>query len=145
MLARLTQRTQLHMHSLERKTFLPEWRLFGLDSIQGYLEMPEWYSKDHVRFFCEEKDRSRFGSMFFQLLQLEKEGFLIIEWVPSDDDGREMHQLKQVSLTVDGHKLLNELKGKSRSVKMKERLITLFWAIITSTLTTLIVIALKGK
>ena len=133
------------MLPLERKSLLPDWHQFGLDSVQGYLELPEWYGKRRVIFACDPADSSNFDSMYFYLLQLEKDGFLITEWAPKEtSDGKELLTLKQISLTTSGKKLLSELKAKSRTEKLKNRLITLVWTIITSVLTTLAVLAVKG-
>lgn len=61
--------------------------------------------------------------MYFYLLQLEKDGFLITEWAPKEtSDGKELLTLKQISLTTSGKKLLSELKAKSRTEKLKNRL-----------------------
>ncbi|WP_374477786.1 hypothetical protein [Zoogloea sp.] len=133
------------MQKLERNTLVPDWRLFGLDSIQGYLELAEWYSKRGVTFVCDEEHIRSFGSMYFQLLQLEKDGLVVMEWKFRSDNERALRELKQIALTVAGRKLLSELKAKSRSAKLKERVATVVWAVVTSALTTLVVIALKGK
>lgn len=132
------------MRPLERKSLLPDWHLFGLDSVQGYLELPEWYAKRYVVFSCDPADRERFDSMYFQLLQLEKDGLIVVEWKPESSDGRELLTLRQVSLTTAGHKLLGEIKAKSRSGRLKERFVTLAWAIVASVITTLIVLVIKG-
>jgi hypothetical protein len=131
--------------SFERTSLVPEWRLFGLDSMQGYLELPEWYGKGHVRFSCDPSDRDDFQSMYFRLLQLEKDGLVLIQWDSNTFNGEQLLTLKQISLTTAGHKLLAELRAKSRAGKLKERLVTLAWAIVASILTTLVVLAIKGS
>ncbi len=50
-----------------RALLTPNWHLFGLDSVQGYLELPEWYGKRNVLFACDPIDSDRFNSMYFQL------------------------------------------------------------------------------
>jgi hypothetical protein len=133
--------------SFERETLLPT-AAFGFDSLQGYLEMAKWYHEGHVRFGCDIEDRNHFHSLYARLLQLEKEGYLALAWSPREtEDGREMVNLEQVSLTVSGHKLLAELQAKSRAGKFKEKLTTMFWAAATaaatSLATTLVVLAVK--
>lgn len=133
------------MRSFERKSLAPNWRLFGLDSVQGYLELAEWYANGEVIFSCDPTDRERFGSMYFQLLQLEQEGLVIPQWESvSSSDGKQIIKLRQIALTIAGQKLLAELRAKSRIGKLKERFITLFWAVVASIVTTLVVLAIKG-
>jgi hypothetical protein len=131
------------MRSFERRSLVPG-SAFGLDSVQGYLELPEWYGKHHVIIAFDPTDRERFDSMYFQLLQLEKDGLIVIQWEPRSYDGKELLTLKQISLTTAGQKLLAELKAKSKLGKLKERLVTLLWAVVASILTTLLVLAIKG-
>lgn len=83
--------------------------------------------------------------MYFQLIQLEKDGLIVTQWEPgSSYDGKANVTLKQISLTIAGQKLLNELMAKSRSGRLKERFHTLLWAVVASIITTLIVLAIKG-
>lgn len=83
--------------------------------------------------------------MYFQLTQLEKEGYVVLKWVAGKvDDGLELLELKQIALTTSGHKLLGELRAKSRLGKVKERLSTILWAAASSVVTTLVVLAVKG-
>ncbi len=133
----------LSTRPFERVSLAPTWP-FGLDSVQGYLEMTHWYDGKDVIFSCDPTDIHRFDSMYFQLVQLEKEGHLVIQWVPQTFSGREMLTIKQLALTTSGRKLLAELQAKSRWGKMKEKLVTIFWAVITSIVTTLVVLAVKG-
>ncbi|MHC4123901.1 MAG: hypothetical protein ACYSSI_10035 [Planctomycetota bacterium] len=122
--------------SLIRKDF------FGIDSIQGLLELATWYSPDSVQFCCNLSDKNSHDSMYFQLLQLEKEGYLNLEWEPYEED--KTVQLSKISLTTQGRKLLEELKAKSKSGRLKQRLINLFWVVVTSIITTLVVLKIKG-
>lgn len=132
------------MRPFERKSLARVWP-FGLDSVQGYLELPEWYPRGDVIFSCDPADHRRFGSMYFQLVQLEEDGLVNIEWEPQkSDDGRDLMILKQISLTTSGYKLLGELRAKSRFGKLKERLVTLIWAVGASVVTTLVMFVLKG-
>lgn len=138
------ERPQVRPYFLERTTFLPS-QAFGLDSIQGYLELALRYPGWNVIFNCDPAEKGLLHSMHFQLSQLEKEGYLVLEWAPSKaHDGREMLELKQIALTTSGHKLLGELRGKSKLGKVKERLATIAWAAASSVVTTLVVLAIKG-
>src|SRR5512134_1616627 len=132
-----------NMRPFERASLAPTWP-FGLDSVQGYLEMPKWYDGKKVIFSCDPTDVHRFDSMYFQLTQIEKEGYLVIEWQPQTFSGREMLTIKQLALTTSGRKLLTELQAKSRWGKVKLRLVTIVWAAVTSIVTTLAVLAVKG-
>ncbi|MDA3877774.1 MAG: hypothetical protein PF483_11880 [Halothiobacillus sp.] len=131
------------MRPFERKSFHPV-NPFGLDSIQGYLELAEWYSKKTVTLSWDPKTLDQFGSMYWQLRQLEQEGLVVAEWAPRESsEGRETITLNQIALTITGQKLLGELRAKSPSGKLKERLVTLLWVIIASLFTTLVVLAIK--
>lgn len=84
--------------------------------------------------------------MYFRLSQLEKEGHLVLEWAPwTGDDGRETLALRQIALTTSGHKLLGELRTKSKLGKVKDRLATIAWAAASSVVTTLVVLAVKSS
>lgn len=129
---------------LERATFLPT-HAFSLDSVQGYLELALRYPTWNVTFHCDPSDTTKLHSMYFQLTQLEKEGYVVLKWVAGKvDDGLELLELKQIALTTSGHKLLGELRAKSRLGKVKERLSTILWAAASSVVTTLVVLAVKG-
>jgi hypothetical protein len=127
----------------ERTSLGPTWP-FGLDSVQGYLEMAEWYDEKHVGFVCDASDISEFNSMYFQLTQLEQEGYLSIQWEPETSSGREMLAMKQIALTTSGRNLLAQLQAKSRWGKVRTRLATIFWAAVTAVVTTLAVLTIKG-
>ena len=130
--------------SFERTTIVPG-DAFGLDSVQGYLELASWYHLGEVTFGCHTRDRTKLHSMYARLCQLEKEGHMLLEWAPRESsDGDEMVELRQVSLTTSGHKLLGELKSKSRLGRLKDRLGTIAWAAASSVVTTLVVLAVKG-
>lgn len=127
----------------ERVFLAPTWP-FGLDSVQGYLELAHWYDSKNVTFSCDPTDIQRFDSMYFQLVQIEKEGHLVIQWQHQTFSGREMLTIEQVALTTSGRKLLGELQAKSRWGTLKQKLVTIFWAALTSIVTTLAVLAVKG-
>lgn len=132
--------TNWRFESLSRERLLRE--PFGLDSVQGYLELATWYGKGRVVFGCHTSDRDVFDSMYHRLLQLEAEGYLLLEWSARDDDPEHV-SLEQIALTIAGHKLLTELQLKSKWGKLKDRLIGILWAAATSVVTTLAVIGFK--
>lgn len=132
------------MFPFRRTGFIPEDPLFGIDSVQGLLELATWYNGRRVFLHFDLEDKDSYESPYFQLLQLEKEGYINALWEPHPDDGREMVKLKQISLTTNGHRLLDELQQKSSSKRLRKRLGDLFWAALTSIVTTLIVLKLKG-
>ncbi len=83
--------------------------------------------------------------MLFVLNQLEANEQINIEWEDwVTSDGEKMLKLKQISLTVQGHQLLDEIKQKSKIGVIKKRFWDLFWVVLTTILTTLIVLKLKG-
>ncbi|WP_320034319.1 hypothetical protein [Halarcobacter sp.] len=53
-------------------------------------------------------------------------------------------ELKQISLTTSGHKLLDELREKSKRGQLKKRVTNIIWTITTAIITTLIVLKIKG-
>lgn len=129
----------------ERNTFMP-CDPFGLDSVQGYLEMALWYDSGHIIFNCNPNEQKKLNSMYFILCQLEKEGHMILNWEPRiTSSGEKLLELKQIALTTSGHKLLAELRVKSRWGRLKERLTTILWAVASSIITTLAILALKGS
>ena len=66
----------------ERQSWLPG----DNDSIQWYLEMPDWYHRGHVNYVCDEGDKEIFNSMYHRLLQLEREGLMLLDWQRYDSD-----------------------------------------------------------
>jgi len=136
---------KLQPKSFERTSLFPN-RVYGLDSVQGYLEMSFRYDRSDMIINFNPDDLNKFNSTYFHLCQLEKEGHLIIEWEPRiTSTGEKLLELKQLALTTSGHKLLSELRAKSRWGKVKERLTTIFWAVLAAVITTLVILAMKGK
>lgn len=114
-------------------------------SIQDYLELAQWYYEGHVVFVCDPEDKTRHGSMLFVLNQLKANEQINIEWEDwVTSDGEKMLKIKQISLTVQGYQLLNEIKQKSIIGVIKKRFWNIFWVVLTTILTTLIVLKLKG-
>ena len=127
------------------ETFIPKDPLLGLDSIQGYLEMAHWYHKGYVTLVDYVKNTSEHGSMIFILNQLKKDDLINLELTKyKNDDGEDLLELKQISLTIAGHKLLEELRKKSKRGQIKQRIKNLFWTVITTIITTLLVLKMKG-
>ncbi len=139
------------MENFYRTTLIPKNGL-GIDSIQGFLEMANWYNDCRTILVCNKKDKDKHGTVFFILNQLEKDGIVNIEWsynsFPNDKDMKDMLELKQISLTVQGYKLLDELQNKSKFGSLKIRIKNLIWivltTIITAIITTLVVLKFKG-
>ncbi len=114
-------------------------------SIQDYLVLASYYHEGHIIFSCSPEDKTKHGSMLFVLNQLEANEQINIEWEDwVTSDGEKMLKLKQISLTVQGHQLLDEIKQKSKIGIIKKRFWNLFWVVLTTILTTLIVLKLKG-
>jgi hypothetical protein len=132
------------MRTLFRRKLVRE-DFFGLDSVQGYLEMAAWYSADSgVRFVVRESDRTRPDSMLSEILRLESEGYVDVQWEPYGDANSDQQMLRRITLTTAGHKLLAELQETSASGKLKKRLSDLVWVIVVSVLTTLLTLQVKG-
>ena len=126
---------------------MPERGLFSLHTVQDYLELACWYGDEEgVQFICTQDQMTDYGSMYSELNQLTEEGYLLVEWEPypleNEPDGL---LLKQITLTTAGHKLLDELDGKSKTGKLKKRVSELAWVVITSMATTLVVLWVRQK
>lgn len=129
----------------ERTSIFPSWP-FGLDSVQGYLELAAWYAQGDVIFHCNARDETTFHSMYYCLSRLEKEGYLDLDWAPrTSSSGEDVLELNQIALTTLGRELLSELQARSRSGKLKANLTTIVWAVATSVATTLATLALTGE
>jgi hypothetical protein len=119
--------------------------MLGFDSIQGYLEMAHWYHKGNIKFADNHNNKDEHWSIIFILNQLEDEGYIKTEWIEyKNDENEDYLELKQISLTTSGHKLLDELREKSKRGQFKKRIVNIAWTVITTIVTTLIVLKLKG-
>lgn len=96
-----------------------------------------------IRLCCPISEKNKQGSALFNYLQLEKEDLVNIVLIESKDDP-EMLEIDQMSLTVKGHQLHEELKNKSTIGSLKERVKSLIWVVLTTICTTLIVLTIKG-
>ncbi len=128
--------------TLERKTLLIT-QGYGLDSVQGHLEMAHWYNTAHVNLCSDPNEANEFNSMYPQLTQLEKEGYVVLEWTRENNGNEDYLRLRQIALTTSGNKLLGELQAKSKWGRIKERVVGIAWAAATSVITTLLVLWLK--
>jgi hypothetical protein len=147
------------IRQLQRKTLLPT-QSWGLDSVQGLLEFAE-NPGNIFKIVFDTNDINDFSSPYFHFKQLEKEGYLNIQWLEyastdkktesngniyialiSDEDksrlkGNEV-LMNQVSLTTSGRNLLEDLRQKAKLGTLKKRIIDLLWVIATAIITTLI-------
>lgn len=124
-----------------RKTLFSQ-NAFGLDSIQGLLEMSDWYDTANLKISFRRSDLDRPTSILSRIKQLEKEGHISVNLKEDKDN---MLQLTSIALTVNGHRLLKELTTDSTWGNFRYRFVQLFWVVLTSVVTTLVVIWLKGE
>ncbi len=130
------------MKQFARKGIIPK-DIFGLDSIQGLLELALWYEDgDYIQFHFNASDSNKSHSLLTGFKQLEKEGYITLQLVK---DAKHGFTLRSLVLTIKGHKLLKELKDMSTTGKFKNRLGDLLWVIITATATTLVILWLNGN
>lgn len=117
---------------------------FGLDTIQGLLEMADWYGPDHSFNLCQsEEDMKHPESLYTQLADLQRSGHLTVEWDrQTRSSGEALFVLKRVDLTLQGHLLLDDLKKRSKAGQLKSRFADLIWVIVTAILTTIITVRL---
>ena len=128
---------------LYRTTYVRK-HFFGLESVQDYLELAKNYKEGSVNLVCDKNDETKYESVLFNLKQLEKDEVIITEWEDYVNERIDGWVLKQVSLTVKGHKLLDECVSKSKFGSLKTRITNLFWVVITAICSTLIVLQVKG-
>lgn len=129
---------------LHRKGLLAQ-DFFGLDSIQGYLEMAAWYDASEGVFVCSKAESETFGSMLHTLEQLQRDGYVELSWLDETINDEHLLKLKQVALTVKGHSLLREIAKETRIAKFRKRTVDLLWVVVTTIVTTIVVIHLNGK
>ena len=132
---------RLHeMIDFARKSLSPKG-ISGIDSIQGILELALWYEGGGIKLNFSAVEKNYSHSQLNAIRRLEKEGYIIVQYSERVDN---FLQLESIALTVSGHKLLNELQDKSSSGKLKKRITDLLWIIITTIITTLVVLWIKG-
>lgn len=125
------------MKTFARKTLLrQDW--FGIDSVQGVLELATWYERGkHVTFIMNEEDLEDPKSFYSTLTRMQKEGYVDLSWEPYPDKQGHV-RLAGIALTTNGYKLLDELQQKSSWGLLKVRVAQLFWVVVASIATTLI-------
>lgn len=129
---------------LYRKSFFPRNGL-GFDSIQGLLEMIEWYHESEIQIFFDKDNKCFQDNPLYILEQLEIKGYIQIDLENrKSNSGRNLVLLKQIFLTVSGHKLLEKSRKKSKSGVFKKRIFNISWTIATAIFTTLITLKIKG-
>lgn len=120
---------------------------FGLDSIQGLLEEALTYNNgEHWSVSFDPCDLTKPNSILFNLKELEKSGYvnLVLEDMNQDGIGPNL-RMTHLSLTIEGRKLLEELRERSRWGRFRRRIVDLIWILVTSSATTLAVLWLKGE
>ena len=133
------------MNDFYRKTLMPS-AMMRLDSIQGFLEFAINYKNGRYGYLvCKLSDKENHESVYYILNRLESEGNISIDWqdYPSSNDEK-MIKLNQISLTTNGHKLLEELTHKSKLGTYRKKIVDLFWVILTSIITTLVALKFNG-
>ena len=127
-----------------RKTWIREnW--FGLDSIQGILEIAEWYPSEVMTWVAGPGDREDPYHPLGMLRQLEEEGLVKTTWrdYPSPD-GQSTVALDKIWLTTKGHEKLRALRQQSRSGQWKARLSNIVISGLTALVTTLVTLYAKS-
>ena len=118
--------------------------MFGLDSTQGYLEFADYYSADDVIIVFSKSDENDFSTHLYKLKQLESEGYIKVDWKPYESEEDDRVIIKQICLTTSGKELLDKLHKSSKFGNLKGKVINLIWVVLTSIVTTLVVLEIKG-
>ncbi len=130
------------MKTFFRKTIFPKYHL---DSIQAILEMHEYYGSPSGSYQCFQiTEKEDPHSSLSHILRLDKEGFIQTTWDNERFKEKNLIELKSIALTIEGYKLLEELKSKSKAGKLGKRVSDLVWVIFTSIITTLAVLWIKS-
>jgi hypothetical protein len=129
-----------------RKTLFNQELVFGLDSVQGYLEFSNSSQRNKSQLVFSPEDEGRFDSAFYKLKQLEHENYIEAKWeLRENENGEKYFHIVQMCLTTSGHELLDKLTNNSKVAKLKHRVVNLLWVIVTSIATTLIVLYIKSE
>lgn len=131
--------------TFHRETIFPSEYMFGLDSIQGYLEFADSSQDNKSQITFHKSDEVDFLSHFFKLKQLERENLIEVVWTTKAIEGIEYIKIGQMCLTIAGKELLEKLRSNSRRGRIKVRLQNLLWTVATSVITTLAVLYLKNE
>jgi len=117
----------------------------GENALRKYLSMADSYNDGPIIWVCEVSYREVHGSMLFHLEQLQADGYITALWEDyTAHEGKPALQLRQISRTVSGHALFNKLKDRTPFSMIRKRLIDLTWIVVTTIVTTLIVLTIKG-
>ena len=116
-----------------------------LESIQACLEEALTYNNgEHWILNFSLGDSTNPESILFNLRELEKGGFINLCLEERIDPSGPLLKTTHLSLTIAGRNLLDELQQKSRWGGLKKRIGDLAWIVLTSAVTTLIVLWIKG-
>jgi hypothetical protein len=117
----------------------------SLDSIQAILEIHEQYGTPSGCYLCfAVADKGDPHSTLAHILRLQDEGYVRTTWDSDQYSDRNLLKLESISLTIEGYKLLEELKAKSKWGNLKKKISDLFWVVVTSIVTTLVVLWIKS-
>ncbi|CAC9611219.1 hypothetical protein [uncultured Gammaproteobacteria bacterium] len=129
---------------LYRKSFFPSNGL-GFDSIQGLLEMTEWYHIGELQMSFDKDNKCFHDNPLYTLEQLENNGYIQIDLENrKSGSDKNLVLLKQISLTISGYELLEKLRQKSKSGAFKKRIFNMGWTIATAIFIMLITLEIKG-
>lgn len=117
----------------------------GLDSIQGFLEWAQDYEveRHYGITVAVPEDIDQHDSITFTLKQLSNDGDISITFLDSDAEGWG-GPIDQMSLTPQGHKHLDDLIKKSYWWSLRTRLVNLLWIVVASSVTTVVVLEIRG-
>jgi DNA-binding PadR family transcriptional regulator len=123
----------------------PFWQaeLFGLNSVQGILEMGGWYAEGHVILHFDPAANPGARQIVETLEQLQQEGYIKAELTPMPNEPTVM-RLQKIALTVKGHEHLRTLRDRSTGSRFRTRATEIAWIIVASILTTLATLQVKG-
>lgn len=122
----------------------------GSDSIQGILMMTDWYcpnGEKSANLILDVDRYNEIGTLEYHINHLKEEGYIDIRTSPYESESepeRNFVLLENIGLTVKGHQLLDELKKKSRIGRLKDRFSNIIWTVITASITTIVILELKG-
>ena len=130
---------QRRMLTFAREVWFPN--LGGLDSIQGLLELAEWYPVAHISIVVGQEQFDDPYSPWGRLRELETEGLIRTRWAVRNSSD---HTLDKVWLTVAGHEKLKALREASKEGRWRARVSRHGGAAVTPMLTTLATLWVKS-
>lgn len=119
----------------------------GIDSIQGVLEIAEWYPDSPPWLHVGETARADPYHAAGMLRQLEIDGCVKTVWIENAivRPGEEpLARLEKIWLTPKGYELLHTLRERSRAGRFRKRFIDSLWTVIVAAATTLATLYIKG-